>query len=304
MQIGVAIVAYRAGDELVSCLEALASAGEHLRDADLRVVVLDNCSGDGTAARASAHAPWASVVEASRNDGFAAGANAALARLPEADVVVLLNPDVRVREDFLATLAELRWPPDLAARGPQVLGADGSVEQSARGFPGARTAMLGRSSWLARRRPESALLRRELRADPSAGAHDVDWVSGACLIVPAEMLRRVGPLDEGYFMYWEDADWCRRAHTLGLRIRYEPSLVVAHAQGASSRERPLATTIAFHRSALRYWRLHAARSRASVALAGAALTARCALKLLVLGLRRRPRPSRRARAAGGRAGRA
>ncbi|HEX5225901.1 MAG TPA: hypothetical protein VFW29_12305, partial [Solirubrobacteraceae bacterium] len=82
-----------------------------------------------------------------------------------------------------------------------------------------------------------------------------------------------------------DADWCRRAHDLGLAVVYEPALVVRHAQGASSRERPAATTIAFHRSALRYWRKHVARSPFSVAAAALALGARCVLKLLAVGVR-------------------
>ena len=283
---GVAMVTFRGGDAPVRALGAIERARAALgAGGEVRAAVVDNASGDGTAARVRAAAPWADAVALAHNGGFAAGINVALGRLGGCDVLVLLNPDVEVAEDFFTRLDALDWPRDLAARGPLVIDADGRTEQSARGFPGARTALLGRSSLLARLRPGSALLRRDLLADASGGRRRVDWVSGACLIAPAARLAEVGPLDEGYFMYWEDADWCRRAHVLGLGVLYEPALVVRHAQGSSSRERPVAATIAFHRSALRYWRKHVARSRLSVAAAAVALAARCLVKLIAVGLR-------------------
>ncbi|HEX5224569.1 MAG TPA: glycosyltransferase family 2 protein, partial [Solirubrobacteraceae bacterium] len=206
---GVAMVTFRGGDEPVRALAAIERArGAAGFAGEVRAAVVDNASGDGTAARVREHAPWADVVELARNRGFAAGANVAVQRLRGCELIVLLNPDVEVAEDFFARLAMLDWPPGLGARGPLVVGADGRTEQSARGFPRARTALLGRSSLLARLRPGSPLLRRELRAGAEGGARRVDWVSGACLIVPAARMAEVGPLDEGYFMYWEDADWC------------------------------------------------------------------------------------------------
>jgi GT2 family glycosyltransferase len=280
------VVAFRGGDVLLRSLDALALARDGAGPAiALETVVVDNGSGDGTAERARRHAPWADVVELPRNAGFAAGCNAGIARLARAEVIVILNPDVEVRPDFLQRLVRLDWPPELAARGPAVFDERGALEQSARGFPRARTGVLGRTSLLARVLPGNRLLAAELRAAAEGGPRRVDWVSGACMIVPADRLRQVGLLDEGYFMYWEDADWCRRAYECGLEVMYEPSLVVTHHQGTSSRERPFATIVAFHRSALRYWRLHVARSRLSVAAAAAALAVRCAAKLAGLGLR-------------------
>jgi hypothetical protein len=106
------------------------------------------------------------------------------------------------------------------------------------------------------------------------------------MIVPSERFESVGPLDAGYFMYWEDADWCRRARAKGFSVLYDATLVVTHRQGSSSRYRSAATIIAFHRSALRYWRKHVARSPVSSAAAAAALGARCLLKLFALVVRR------------------
>jgi GT2 family glycosyltransferase len=193
---------------------------------------------------------------------------------------VLLNPDVELRENFMTRLVELEWPADLAARGPAIRTPEGEVEQSARAFPTARTGLLGRTSLLARLWPSSPGVRRELRADPDAGTTEVDWVSGACFVAPASRFAAIGELDEGYFMYWEDADWCRRANDRGYRIEYEPALVVTHCQGASAGSRPLLTTIAFHRSALRYWRRNVSGSPAATGLAAVALSARCAVRLV------------------------
>lgn len=285
--VGVVMVTFRASEAVARSLEALARARDRLDGAgELRAVIVDNASGDGTAERARRVAPWAEVRELASNVGFAAGCNTGIESCGDTDVVVLLNPDVQVSADFLRAVLDLPWPADLAARGPAVRTPSGTVEQSARSFPRARTGVIGRTSLLARLRPQSGLVRSELRADPSAGAQVVDWVSGACLIAPAERFATVGPLDEGYFMYWEDADWCHRAHERGLNIVYEPSLAVTHHQGSSSRHRAAASTIAFHRSALRYWRKNVARTPLSTLFVAAALSVRCALKLAALAWRR------------------
>jgi N-acetylglucosaminyl-diphospho-decaprenol L-rhamnosyltransferase len=286
--IGVVIVTFRAGDAIVRALDALDRARSDLPAVAAKpdVVVVDNASRDDTVERIRREAPWVRIVVSPRNVGFAAACNLGVAQIESADLIVLLNPDVEVRRDFLVRLSTLAWPAGVAARGPAVFDEHGRVEQSARGFPRARTGLLGRSSLLARLRPRSTLLRADLRADPHGGPQVVDWVSGACLIAPMARLREVGPLDEGYFMYWEDADWCLRANRLGYQVLYEPSLVVTHRQGSSSAQRPVATTIAFHRSAFRYWRLNLARSPISLMLGGAALSVRCAVKLTAQATRR------------------
>jgi len=251
---------------------------------ELTAIAVDNASGDGTAAELRKAAPWVEVLDMPRNAGFAAGCNEGIRHAGRVDLIALINPDVRVHESFLASLATIDWPDDVAARGPLVLTPEGSVEQSARGFPRLATAILGRTSLLPRILPELAAVRRELRAEPTTGPSDVDWVSGACIVMPRDRLDRIGQLDDGYFMYWEDADWCRRARNAGLRVVYDPRIVVTHHQGLSSRSRPLMTTVAFHRSALRYWRIHAARSPVSVVVAAVLLTVRCLLKLIADGI--------------------
>jgi N-acetylglucosaminyl-diphospho-decaprenol L-rhamnosyltransferase len=292
-RIGVVIVTFRGGETVARALAALARARAELRSpAPPSVIVVDNASRDGTIERVKNHAPWAHLVELPRNVGFSAAANVGIGQLSETDVIVLLNPDVEVQPDFLRRVAALEWPATVAARGPSIFDAHGKLEQSARGFPRAQTAFLGRSSMLARLRPTSRLLQRDLLADREHGARVVDWLSGACLIIPTARFQSIGVLDPGYFMYWEDADWCHRARERSYVVIYEPSLTVTHYQGASSRSRWIATTLSFHRSAFRYWRTNVARSKASTLGAAVALTIRCALKIAgfavrtVLALRR------------------
>ncbi|HLB21383.1 MAG TPA: glycosyltransferase, partial [Solirubrobacteraceae bacterium] len=146
-RIGVGMVTFRGGESVTRALQALRRARDRLdAESELDVVVVDNASEDGTVERVRQHAPWARLIESPRNLGFAAACNLGVARLAKADLIVLLNPDVEVRVDFLARLAALDWPPHVAARGPAVLGDDEQLEQSARGFPRARTGVLGRAS--------------------------------------------------------------------------------------------------------------------------------------------------------------
>lgn len=279
-------VLFRAADSVLRWAGALELAREAARDdASVTVIAIDNASGDGTAERLSAAAPWVTLVRADRNRGFAAGCNLGLALAPDDAIVVLLNPDVVVAEDFFLRIAEIEWTETLAAVGPRVLTPAGGIEQSARAFPSVATGVFGRTTLLSKLLPEARMVRRHLLADATAD-RVVDWVSGACLVAPAKRFRAVGGLDEGYWMYWEDADWCRRARDLGLLVEYRPEIIVTHHQGASSRERPWCTQIAFHRSAARYYRRHVARSGLQARAAECALLVRATLKLVPAAFRR------------------
>jgi N-acetylglucosaminyl-diphospho-decaprenol L-rhamnosyltransferase len=286
--IAVIMVTSRGDEALETTLAALGRARGVVGPSDrIITVIVDNASGDPTRERIRLRAPWADVVELPRNVGFAAGCNAGMRRAGQFDLVVLLNPDVEVPLDFFTLLTTLDWPSDIAARGPAIVHANGELEQSARGFPRARTGLFGRTSLLARVRPGSRLLRRDLVADLTPGPRVVDWVSGACMIVPAERFRSIGLLDERYFLYWEDADWCLRATLIGYRVLYDPRIVVVHHQGSSSQYRRLSARaivaiIWFHRSAFRYWRKNVARSPISTTAAAFALALRCAFKLTAL----------------------
>jgi len=282
MRVRVIGVTYRASGAVLAWISSLQFAWQARGPAGedrLVVVAVDNDSPDETADVLRARAPFVTLLSQPANVGFAAGCNVGLLTAEPEEIVVVMNPDVRVASNFFDVLAGLDWPSDLAVRGPRVLARDGAVEQSARAFPTIATGLFGRTSFVARIFPNSAPVRRQLLADVDSGPVDVDWISGACMIAPSERWGAVGPFDETYFMYWEDADWCRRAHDRGLRISYEPSLRVHHSQGASSSYRPLATIVFFHRSAWRYHRTHAQSGLVRDIVVVAGLIGRTGLKV-------------------------
>jgi GT2 family glycosyltransferase len=127
------------------------------------------------------------------------------------------------------------------------------------------TGLFGRSTWLSRRFPNFVLARRNVVAhssppDGSTG-HEVDWVSGSCMLVRRDAFVQVGGFDPRYFMYWEDADLCRRLRSAGWRVRYRPDARVVHTVGQSSRTAPRMAIRAFHDSAYRYYATYEAPSR-------------------------------------------
>lgn len=254
MSTAVLIVNYRGYDDLERCLGSLEP---HL-GLDDEVVVVDWESDRQALRRAAGRWPRAEVVPREDNRGFAAGVNLAAAR-SRAPFLLLLNPDtiaegpvVRVLEDWLTS------HPDVGAAGARILDADGALQQSARRFPDLTTWFGGRSTWLTSRFPGNWLTKRNLVADDAAASGqpvDVDWVSGACLITRRDVFEKVGGFDEGFFLYWEDADYCARVAAAGHRRMYVPTTAVRHAVGRSADRDPVPAIRAFHASAYRlYWK--------------------------------------------------
>jgi hypothetical protein len=193
------------------------------------------------------------------NGGFAAGVNLGVAAT-RAPFVMLLNPDAVLEGPVPAALESwLTAHARVGVVGPRVLNVDGSVQPTARRFPGISTLFGGRSTWLTKRLPNNWFSRRNLIGRDTATAIDVDWVSGACLLTRRDLFQRLEGLDESFFMYWEDADYCRRAASAGFRSSYLPSVAVRHIGGVSAQHNLEQAIRGFHRSAFRlYWK-HASR---------------------------------------------
>lgn len=234
-EVAVIILNYRTPDLVVGCLASLAgqlSAGQH------EAVVLDNCSGDGSAEairlaiRERGWGSWARVVESPRNGGFAAGNNAGIAAT-EASVYVLLNSDTIVRPGAIAALVDFLDNDRVGVGlvGPRLEWPDGEAQISTFRYRTPFTELIraSRSGWLGRR-----LLGHVVARPMDRLATDLDWISFACVAVKREVFERVGPLDERYFMYYEDMDYCRRAREKGYRIAYQPAAKVVHLRGGSS----------------------------------------------------------------------
>ena len=284
------IVNYQSYDELHRCLASL----DRARDS-IYVVVVDHASDSEAAETITRAFPAVRLLRLSDNNGFAAGINQG-ARETDSPFLLLLNPDCVIEPDACCRLAACIDAHDAAGvAGPRIRNADGSVQQSARRFPDVTTAIAGRSSWLTRVAPRNPLTRHNLRVPASSSVEpmEVDWVSGACMLVRRDAFERIGGMDEGFFLYWEDADFCRRLQAAGYSTVYCPAAVATHVGGRSSRHAADASLEAFHRSAFRLYYKHAgAGGRLFAPLVKVGLRVRLAImKRLV---RRRERASQNA----------
>jgi GT2 family glycosyltransferase len=278
------LVNYNAGDELRAALRSIAAdaAGSGLT---WEAFVVDNASTDGSDTIPQEFAPHARVIRNTTNVGFGAGINQGLL-LASAPLVLIMNPDCRLEPGALAIAkAALAAHEGCAIVGPRILDPDGSVQGSARGDPDMLTGVFGRRTWLRRALPWLPVSRRNVvDADALASGADsvaVDWLSGACMLARRDALCRVKGFDEGYFLYWEDADLCRRLRGLGLHVRYVPAAVAVHQVGHSSRKARNLAVRAFHASAYRYYATHVAPGALNPkrAAAWALLKLRCWLQL-------------------------
>ena len=282
-RVAVVVVNYQSYPELHGCIGAIARA-----NASLPVIVVDHASDRAAAHGLTAQFPFVRLVAEPANHGFAAGVNRG-ARHIDSDYMLLVNPDCVIDERLIDTLAGwMDAHPDVAVVGPRIRNADGSVQASARKFPDFTTGIAGRSSWLTRALPSNPLSRRNLRTSAATEPADVDWVSGACMMIRRGAYEALGGMDEGFFLYWEDADFCRRLRDAGWRTVYHPGVAATHSGGRSSRHAADASLVAFHRSAFRlFWKHASPAKRVFAPIVFLALRARLALMRCIV--RRRAR---------------
>jgi GT2 family glycosyltransferase len=217
------------------------------------------------------------LIRNKENIGFARAHNRGIAA-SSGDPIVLINPDTLVERDFFAHLeAFVSENPKAGISGPRIVDSEGHLQLSARREISALSGFLGRTSLLTRLFPKSSVVKSQFPAvTDQSRPTSVDWVSGACMVVRRETLRDVGPLDERFFMYFEDADLCRRARAAGWLVYYLPHVEIVHQTGASSRSKPKAIWL-LHKSAFLYHRKHGAHgpfgAYSAMVLAGLALRA-------------------------------
>jgi N-acetylglucosaminyl-diphospho-decaprenol L-rhamnosyltransferase len=261
--VDVVVVSYNSRDELRGCVEPLVGLD------DVCVIVVDNASTDGSL-HSVADLPL-EAIPLERNGGFAYGCNVGW-RSGEAPFVLLLNPDARIDRSALERLLEvLESAPGTAAAAPRILHTDGSLDFSQRRFPRLRSTY-AQALFLHRVFP-TATWTDEVVRDQGAyqRAGSPEWVSGACILLRRSALEAVGGLDEGFFLYCEDIDLCRRLREAGYRLLYEPFAVVVHEGGASAPRPGLLPILAASR--IRYASKHRGRAAAGLERAGIALGA-------------------------------
>jgi GT2 family glycosyltransferase len=250
----IVIVGYRAYPELEQCL---ASLGTH--EPDVPVVVVDHAADEPRGRRLTEAFRRVTYLPRRENPGFAAGVNYA-ARHAGPGPLLLLNPDCQIAAPVVAPLVDvLAAHPEAGVVGGLIREEDGALQHSARGFPDITTPLGGRTSWLSRVVPDNPLTRRNLKARAADGVVPVDWVSGAFTLIRREAFDQVRGFDEGFFLYWEDADFCRRAADAGWVTLYAPVAEAVHLTARASRHAPMQSLRAFHRSAFRYYWKHSTR---------------------------------------------
>lgn len=236
----VVIVNYRTATLTIDCLKSL--EGEMRGLPLMHVVVTDNASGDDSVAQVEAAirdnnwSAWASLMPLERNGGFAAGNNAAIRPALESneppDYVLLLNPDTIVREGALSTLVDfMERHEEVGIAGSRLEDPDGTPQCSAFRFPGIGSEFLGslKLDVLLRRFPQCVI------APPVSDVdRETDWVAGASMIIRREVIEAVGLMDERYFMYFEELDFCLAARRAGWTCWYVPESHVIHLRGQAS----------------------------------------------------------------------
>lgn len=239
------IVSWNCREHLVRCLESL-------RSASCRVLVVDNASTDGTVETLTRDFPEVRLFAQSENLGFASGTNVGIRAALECgtDALLLLNPDTVLPAETLPALqARLAADPTLGAVAPAIVNPDGSPQAYAFGSdPSLR--------YLLRRGANRLLRHRALHDWGDSAESSPDWLTGACILARADVFMRDGLfLDESYFLYFEDNDWCLRLRRKGWRLLRAPSVRCIHAGGASLKANPAAAT-AYRASLRRFYRLH------------------------------------------------
>ncbi len=273
----VVIVNYRTGRLVADCLASLRA--EVAARPGTQVVVVDNASGDDScslidaAIQALRASGWARLVRSDRNAGFAAGNNLAIREALSAaqapDAFWLLNPDTRVEAGALQALVDaLQADPACGMAGSQLLEADGQPWPFAFRFP----SMAGELEACARLRLVSRFLghralAREMDCRPGAPRVAVDWVSGASFIVRRSVFEQVGLMDEGYFLYYEETDFARRAADAGWASVFAPASRVLHISGQSTgvtgqQDQPRRMPAYWFESRRRYFEKHHGRAYA------------------------------------------
>ncbi len=267
--IGVALVSFNTRDLLAACLESLQACS-----LPLRIVVVDNASADGSATLVRTRFPQVMLIEAGWNLGFAAATNRAIGALrreyPSLEYVLVLNPDTVVQEGAIEALAAfLDAHPRVGVVAPRLLNPDGTLQPAAFRFPTLLMTLLdlfppgevlpGRlyHSWWHGRYPQ------ERSGDTP---FPIDHPLGACMLVRCAVIDQAGLLDEGFFMYAEEVDWCYRIRRAGWAIWQVPAARVVHVGGAATSQFRARMLVALYASRLRFFRKHYGERKAGLHL--------------------------------------
>ncbi len=219
--------------------------------------VIDNNSEDQSSTMLKQDFPQVKLLENKKNYGFSFACNQGIKK-SRGRYILLLNPDTEFTSGGITKMIEfMRAHPTVGICGPKMIDPQGKVHFSCRTFPSYLTAISSGQSILNRLFPHNPLSRKYLLKDQDHSQEsEVDWVSGSCLLTKRDLFEKIGPLDEIFFMYVEDVDFCYRAKKAGFMVYYFPEVVIVHHIGESTRKRELKMKVEHHRSMYYFYQKH------------------------------------------------
>jgi hypothetical protein len=253
VDLSVVIVNHNHRPVIEKCFESLYSLSDRVT---FEVMLIDNACSDGTARWVAQNYERVMVHRNSARRGFAANANAGIRALGHGRYVLLLNPDVICIPGLLDHLVSfMDQHPETGIAAPRLFYPDGTVQANVRRFPSPATlavrALHIDAVW------KSRGLRRYLMEGQRSAASEVDWVTGAVLMARRAAIEAVGLLDERYFLYWEDLDWCYRMRRAGWSVCQVPEARAIHVQRREGVRRPFGRAgRAQLAGAIRFFRKH------------------------------------------------
>lgn len=253
MDISIVIVNWNAEYYLQKCLASLAAVP---RSRSIEILVVDNASTDGSADMVKANFPHVKLIRCDQNTGFAKANNLAIQE-SNGRYITLMNPDVEIIPGCLDALADyLDQNPQAGNVGPLVLNPDMTLQSSCRKFPTLWNNFCSATGLATIFKSWRFFSGEHMLYSSHDRTAAVDVLVGCFWMMRREAVEVVGPLDEDFFLYGEDLDWCRRCWKAGWQVIFFPGAQVIHYRGASSATEPVRFAVIQQRSILRYWHKH------------------------------------------------
>lgn len=257
MDLSIIIVNWNTSELLVQCLDSIYRADPHLT---FEIIIVDNGSTDNSMDAVNERFPNLKTIANARNLGFARANNQGLA-IGTGRYFMLLNSDTIVPPGEIDKLVHFAdQSPDIGVLGPKLLNMDGTLQESWSSFPSLWSEFVGQN--FRERQPETNL----------PFAYDVDWISGACMLVRAKTIEEIGMLDEAYFMYSEEADWCYRIKAGGWKVIYLSNAEITHLGGGSADRTSLIQLTLLYQSKIYFFKKNYSRLKAVLLRYGLALS--------------------------------
>ncbi len=250
-ELSIVVVSHNGQELLMRCLQSVLRAAEALA---LEVLVVDNGSQDRSADAVQSQFPQVQLIRNPDTRGFARACNQGMRRA-RGRHLLLLSPATEIDPGALAAMTSfMESTPAAGAVGAQLMHEDGRSRNSVATFPDLRTELAKESLW------QRLFPQRTAHQEKSlSGPTEVDSLLGACIMTRREVLEDVGYLDEGYFFFLAETDWCRRMHNKGWRIFFLPHVRIIHHQGESRVQNRATYRIDYYRSRYRYFARHHSR---------------------------------------------